>query len=95
MYEKKSERSEKLHTSIKRSEECLYQEKDFSLEVNTAILEAFWISEPLAVFIALILVELSKLLKHRSYVQLNGVKNPNWLEANQLTIFQLGLGIWT
>ena len=41
MYEKKSERSEKLHTSIKRSEECLYQEKDFSLEVNTAILEAF------------------------------------------------------
>ena len=41
MYEKKSERSEKLHTSIKRSKVCLYQEKDFSLEVNTAILEAF------------------------------------------------------
>ena len=42
---------------------------------------------------ALILVELSKLLKHGSYVKLNGVKNPNWLEANQLTIFLLGLRI--
>ena len=63
--------------------------------MNTAILEAFWTSEPLAVFIALILVGLSKLLKHRRYVKLNGVKNPNWLDTNQLTIFQLGLRIST
>ena len=26
-YEKKSERSEKLHTSVKRSKVCLYKEK--------------------------------------------------------------------
>ena len=32
-------------------------------------------------------------LKHRSYVKFNGVKNPNWLEANQLGIFQIGLQI--
>ena len=76
-----------------RSKVCLYQEKDFSLEVNTAILKAFRISEPLAVFIALILVGLSKLLKQRIYVILNEAKNPNWLKANQLTIFQLGLRI--
>ena len=78
-----------------RSKVCSYQEKDFSLEVNTAILKAFRISEPLAVFIALILVGLSKLLKQRIYVKLilNEAKNPNWLKANQLTIFQLGLRI--
>ena len=28
-----------------------------------------------------------QLLKHRSNVKFNGVKNPNWLEANQLAIF--------
>ena len=35
--EKKSERSEKLHTSIRRAKACLYQEKrDVSLELNKA-----------------------------------------------------------
>ena len=44
--EKKSERSEKLHTSIRRAKVRLYQEKnDLSLELNEAVLEAFWISE--------------------------------------------------
>jgi len=39
---KKSERSEKLHISIKRGIKCAYTKKnDFSLEVITAILEAF------------------------------------------------------
>ena len=32
-------------------------------------------------------------LKHRSYVKFNEVKNPNWLEANQLALFQIGLQI--
>ena len=40
--EKKSERSEKLHTSIRRAKACLYQEKrDLSLELNKAAPEAF------------------------------------------------------
>ena len=39
---KKSERSEKVHTSIRRSKACLYKEKrDLSLELNKAALEAF------------------------------------------------------
>ena len=43
---KKSERSKEVHMSIKRSKEVyIYQKKDLSLEVNTAILEAFWISQ--------------------------------------------------
>ena len=38
-YEKKSERSEKLHTSVKRSKVCLYQEKwlKFRIEQRIAI----------------------------------------------------------
>ena len=43
---KKSERSEKLHTSIRRAKVCLFQEKnDLSLELNKAVREALWISE--------------------------------------------------
>ena len=39
---KKSERSEKLLTNIRRAEVCLHQEKnDLSLELNKAVLEAF------------------------------------------------------
>ena len=41
---KKSERSENLQTSIRRPIVCLYQRKnDLSLELNKAVLEAFWI----------------------------------------------------
>ena len=40
---KKSERSKEVHMSIKTV--YIYQKKDLSLEVNTAILEAFWISQ--------------------------------------------------
>ena len=40
-YEKKSERSEKVHASIKRSKLCLYKKNDLS-----SILEEFWIPEP-------------------------------------------------
>ena len=39
---KKSERTGKLHTSIRRAKVCLYQEKNYlSLELNKAVLEAF------------------------------------------------------
>ena len=85
MYEKKKWKKRKTtHKHLRREVKCAYTKKknDFSLEVNSAILEAFWISEPLAVFIALILVGLNKLLKQRIYVRLNGVKNPTWLETN-------------
>ena len=42
IYEKKKERSEKLHTSNERTKVSLYQEKnDLSLGLNKAALEAF------------------------------------------------------
>lgn len=47
-WEKKSKRSEKVHSSIKRSKDSMLQytkKNDLNLEVNTAILEPFWISD--------------------------------------------------
>ena len=41
---------------------------------------------PSAVFIALMLVGLSKYLKKINQMKLNRVKNTNWPEANQLAI---------
>ena len=43
---------------------------------------------PLAVFIALMLVHPRKCLKQKIQMKLNRVKNPNWLEANQLAIYK-------
>ena len=34
-----------------------------------------------------LLMGLSKCLKQITQIELNGVKNPNWLEANQLAIY--------
>ena len=47
---------------------------------------------PLAVFIALMLVGLSlrKCLKQIILIKHNRVKNPNWLEANQLAFYKRG-----
>ena len=42
----------------------------------------------MAVFIALVLVGLSKCLKQIIQIELNRVKNPSWLEANQLAIYK-------
>jgi len=42
----------------------------------------------LAVFIALVLVGLSKCLKQIIQIELSRVKNPSWLEANQLAIYK-------
>ena len=36
-YEKKSERSEKLHTSVKRSKVCLYKEKWLKFRIEQRI----------------------------------------------------------
>ena len=44
----------------------------------------------LAVLIALMLVHPSKCLKQIIQMKLNRVKNPNWLEANQLAIYMRG-----
>ena len=43
---------------------------------------------PSAVFIALMLVGPSKYLKQTIQNELNRVKNPNWVEANQLAIYK-------
>ena len=45
---------------------------------------------PSAVFIALMLVGLSKFLKKINQMKLNRVKNTNWPEANQLAIYKCG-----
>ena len=45
-----------------------------------------------AVFIALMLVGPSKCLKQIIQMKLNRVKNPNWLEADQLVIYKRGRG---
>ena len=45
---------------------------------------------PLAVFIALMLVHPRKRLKQIIQMKLNRVRNPNWLEANQLAIYKGG-----
>ena len=45
-----------------------------------------------AVFIALMLVGLSKCLKKIYQMKLNKVKNTNWPEANQLAIYKSGRG---
>ena len=47
---------------------------------------------PSAVFIALMLEGPSKYLKQIIQIELNRVKNPNWPEANQLTIYKNGRG---
>ena len=47
---------------------------------------------PLAVFIVLMLVGPSKGLKQIILLELNGVKNPNWPEANQLAIYKRDRG---
>ena len=47
---------------------------------------------PSAVFIALMLVGLSKFLKKINQMKLNRVKNTNWPEANQLAIYKCGRG---
>ena len=47
---------------------------------------------PSAVFIALMLVGLSKCLKKINQMKLNRVKNTNWPEANQLAIYECGRG---
>jgi len=44
------------------------------------------------VFIAQVLVGLSKQLKQIFQIEHNIVKNPNWPEANQLAIYKRGLG---
>ena len=44
----------------------------------------------LGVFISLMLVGPSKCLKQIIQIKLNRVKNPNWLEANQLAIYKHG-----
>ena len=46
----------------------------------------------MAVFIALMLVGLSKCLKQIIQIKLNRVKNPNWPEANELAIYKHGRG---
>ena len=51
-----------------------------------------YLSLPSAVFIALMLVELSKYLKKINQMKLNRVKNTNWPEANQLPIYKHGRG---
>ena len=50
---------------------------------------------PLAVFIALMLVGLllRKCLKQIILIKHNRVKNPNWLEANQLAFYKRGWGV--
>ena len=47
---------------------------------------------PSAVFIALMLVGPSKSLKQIIWIKHNRVKNPSWLEANQLAIYKHGRG---
>ena len=47
---------------------------------------------PSAVFIAQLLVGPSKQLKQTIQAEHNIVKNPNWPEANQLAIYELGRG---
>ena len=47
---------------------------------------------PSAVFIALMLVGPSKSLKQIIWIKHNRVKNPSWLEANQLAIYRHGRG---
>ena len=42
--------------------------------------------------IALMLVGPSKCVKQIIQIELNRVKNPNWLEANQLAIYKHGRG---
>ena len=51
-----------------------------------------YLSLPSAVFIALMLVGLSKYLKKINQMKLNRVKNTNWPEANQLRIYKHGRG---
>ena len=41
---------------------------------------------------ALMLVETNKLLKQIILIKHNGVKNPNWPEANQLAFYKRGRG---
>ena len=50
---------------------------------------------PLAVFIALMLVGLllRKCLKQIILIKHNRVKNPNWLEPNQLAFYKRGRGV--
>ena len=50
---------------------------------------------PLTEFIALMLVELllRKCLKQIILIKHNRVKNPNWLEANQLAFYKRGWGV--
>jgi len=47
---------------------------------------------PSAVFIAQVLVRLSKQLKQIFQIEHSIVKNPNWPEANQLAIYKRGRG---
>ena len=43
-------------------------------------------------FIAQVLVGLSKQMKQITQIELNIVKNPNWPEANQLAVYKCGQG---
>ena len=47
---------------------------------------------PSAVFIALVLLGPSKYLKQTIQIELNRVKNPYWVGANQLAIYKNGRG---
>jgi len=44
-------------------------------------------------FIAQVLVGLSKQLKQMTQIKHNIVKNPNWPEANQMAIYKRGQGL--
>jgi len=48
---------------------------------------------PTAMFIAQVLVGLSKQLKQMTQIEHNIVKNPNWPEANQMAIYKRGQGL--